>query len=43
MKALFTILCAFALTAFWQEEYAAMTLCGLGAWVLEGMINDVQR
>ena len=42
MKALFIMLCVFAVTAFWQEEYAAMTLCGLGAWLLEGMINDVR-
>ena len=43
MKALFTILCVFAIAAFWQEEYAAMTIYGLVAWVLEGMINDVQH
>lgn len=41
MKALFIILCVFAVVALYQEEYAAMTLCGLGAWVLEGMINYV--
>lgn len=39
MKALFITLCVFAVTALWQEEYAAMTLCGLGAWVLEGMVD----
>ena len=38
MKALFTILCVFAVAEFWQEEYAAMAIYGLGAWVLEGMI-----
>lgn len=42
MKALFIMLCVFAGIALWQEEYAVMTLCFLGAWVLEGMINDVR-
>lgn len=42
MKALFIMLCVFAVAAFWQEKYAAMTLCGLGAWLLEGMINNVR-
>lgn len=42
MKALFIVLCVFAVVAFWQEKYAAMSLCGLGAWLLEGMIHDVR-
>jgi len=39
MKALMIMLSVGAVCAFVQEEYAAMTLCGLGAWLLEGMID----
>lgn len=39
MKALMIMLSVGTVCAFVQEEYAAMTLCGLGAWLLEGMID----
>ena len=39
MKALMIMLSVGTGCAFAQEEYAAMTLCGLGAWLLEGMID----
>ena len=39
MKALMIMLSVGTVCAFVQEEYTAMTLCGLGAWLLEGMID----